>query len=70
MKTREPQKDFDCVEFKRRAQARINERIKNLSPQEEIDYFRRAAEEGPLGQPWKVAQHRSRREPSAGVSGS
>ena len=38
-------KDFDCVEFKRQAQARIYERIKHLSPEEEIDYFRKAAEE-------------------------
>ena len=53
MKTTEVKKEFDCVEFKRQAQARIYERIKGLSPEEEIEYFRKAADEGPLGEWWK-----------------
>ena len=57
MKTKN-KKDFDCVEFKRQAQARIYETIKDLSPEEEIEYFRKAAEQGPLGDWWKVAQRR------------
>ena len=60
MKTTEVKKDFDCVEFKRRAQARIYERIKDLSPEEEIDYFRKAAEDGPLGESWKACKRHSR----------
>lgn len=59
MKTRKVEKDFDCVEFKRQAQARIYERIKDLSPDEEIAYFRNAAEKGPLGDWWKAVQRRS-----------
>ncbi len=59
MKTTRPKKDFDCVEFKRQAQARIYERIKDLSPEEEIDYFRKAAEEGPLGDAWRAAREQS-----------
>lgn len=53
------EKDFDCVEFKRRAQARIYERIKNLRPEEEIEYFRKAAEQGPLGDCWRAVQRRA-----------
>ena len=59
MKTTEVKKEFDCVEFKRRAQSRIYERIKDLSPEEEIEYFRRAADEGPLGQWWKSIRGRA-----------
>ena len=53
---------FDCVAFKRRAQARIYERLKGLSPEEGIAYFRRAAEEGPLGDWWKAAEDGGRAE--------
>ena len=49
----DPEKKFDCVEFKRQAQARIYERIKGLTPDEEIEYFRKAAEAGPLGEWWR-----------------
>ncbi len=60
MKTTEVKKNFDCVEFKRQAQARIYERIKDLSPEEEVEYFRKAAEEGSLGDWWKALQKHSR----------
>lgn len=70
MKTTKAKKDFDCVEFKRQAQARIYEWIKDLSPEEEIDYFRKAAEEGPLGESWKAARHRSQPGRPAASRGS
>ena len=70
MKTTGAKKDFDCVEFKRQAQARIYERIKGLSPEEEIDYFRKAAEEGSLGESWKVARDQARRSRSTASRGS
>lgn len=54
MKKPEPKKSFDCVEMKRRAQERIYERIKDLSPEEEIAYFQRAAQTGPLGDWWQA----------------
>ena len=57
MKTKS-KKSFDCVEFKRRAQARIYGKIKGLTPQEEIAYFKQAAREGPLGAWWQAAQQR------------
>jgi hypothetical protein len=46
-------KTFDCVAFKRKVQAEIHEEIKGLSVQEQIEYFRRAAESGPLGKWWR-----------------
>ena len=33
----DPEKEFDCVEFERQTQARIYERIKNMTPDQEID---------------------------------
>lgn len=42
------EKTFDCVEFKRRAQERIYEQIKGMTPADETEYFRRAAESGPF----------------------
>ena len=56
-------KTFDCVAFKREAQQRIYEEIKELSAEEQIEYFRRKAEEGPLGDWWrkvKAASNQSR----------
>ena len=53
MTTSKSGKAFDCLEFKRRAQARIYEKIKDMGPQEEIAYFREAARHGPLGAWWK-----------------
>ena len=37
-------KGFDCVEMKRHAQERIYEEVRNLSREEELEYFHRAAE--------------------------
>lgn len=51
--TTKSRKAFDCVRMKREAQARIYEEIKDLTPEEEIAYFRRAAETGPLGDWWQ-----------------
>ena len=53
MKSNSVDKDFDCVEFKRKAQSRIYAQIKGLSPREEIEYFRKAADEGPFAEWWK-----------------
>jgi hypothetical protein len=46
-------KDFDCVEMKRRIQAEIYEEIKHLSDSERTAYFRRHAENGPFAELWK-----------------
>lgn len=60
MKRRKPGKGFDCIEFKRRAQAEIYEEIKGLPPEEEIEYFRRRAATGPFSKLWKALERRSR----------
>ena len=70
MKTTRVKKDFDCVKIKRQAQAKIYERIKDLSPDDEIDYFRKAAEQGPLGDAWKAARDRAQHGRSAASPGS
>ena len=46
-------RDFECVAFKRRAQARIYSEIKGLSADEEIAYFRRRVLTGPFAKLWK-----------------
>ena len=37
-------KTFDCVEMKRKAQEKIYEETKNLSREEELEYFHKAGE--------------------------
>ena len=65
MTTKPKTKTFDCVEFKRQAQARIYEEIKDLSADEQIDYFRHKAATGPLGDWWrKLKDSRSEEEKS------
>ena len=46
-------KTFDCVAFKRRAQAQIYEDIKNMPFEQEIAYFSRRAQNGKLSDWWK-----------------
>jgi len=46
------QKTFNCVEFKRKAQAEIYAEIEHLTPREQTEYFRRKAESSPLGSWW------------------
>lgn len=48
----EDETDFDCLEFKRLAQERIYEAIKDLTPEEELEYWRRTVDEGPFGSWW------------------
>ena len=38
-------KKFDCVEMKRRGGALVYERLKGMSAEEEIEYWRRRTEE-------------------------
>ena len=59
MKRRKAKKGFDCVEFKRRAQAEIYAEIKGLSPEEEIAYFRSRVATGPLSKLWKSLARRT-----------
>ncbi|MGD0012237.1 MAG: hypothetical protein ABSE93_27325 [Terriglobia bacterium] len=59
MNRRKPEKDFDCIGFKRKVQAEIYEEIRGLSREEQIEYFRRRAADGPLGKWWKALERRS-----------
>jgi hypothetical protein len=55
------EKRFDCVACKRKVQAEMYEEIKDLSTAEQIEYVRRRAEQGPLGDWWRrVQEERSR----------
>jgi hypothetical protein len=47
---KKPIKSFDCIEFKRESQRRIYEDTKKMTPEEEIEYFRKKAEEGPFAE--------------------
>jgi len=74
MKRPKPGKGFDCVEFKRQAQAEIYKEIKGLSPDEEIEYFRRRVGAGPFGKLWRSLEDRPQaaedREPSSAETAS
>ena len=53
------EKDFDCLEFKQKAQEKIAEKIKILTPKEQIQYFRGLAESSSLSQWWKSVKNQS-----------
>ena len=38
-------KKFDCVEMKRQGALRVHERLKNMTIEEQIEYWRRRSEE-------------------------
>ena len=46
-------KEFDCIAFKRAAQESIYEQIQNMTPVEEIAWFKQQVESGPYGDLWK-----------------
>ena len=50
---------FDCLEFKWKVQAEIYEQTKDLTVEEQIEYFRRRAEEGSLGSWWRKVKEQS-----------
>jgi len=69
MSQAEPIPRFDCLQYKWRVQEEIYEEIKGLTPAQEIEYFRRAAEEGPLADWWRKLRQRTQ-APSTGASGT
>jgi hypothetical protein len=57
------ERGFDVLAFKDRVQAQIYEEIKDLSPEEEIAYWRRSVEMGPFAEFWKrIGQVKAARE--------
>ena len=47
------ERDFDCLEFKRRVQLDIYADIQGMTHEQERAYFQEGAERGPMGQWWK-----------------
>lgn len=39
------EKKFDSVKFMREQRERVSEKIKNMTPEQEIEYFKRKSEE-------------------------
>ena len=53
--TTHKKKDFDCIEMKRNAQMKIYEAIKQMTPEEEIAYFRQSIDKSEFAKWWKSA---------------
>lgn len=60
---------FDCIAFKRRVQSEIYERIKGMTHEEEIEYFRRAVEDGPFAELVSVLRAREKQGAGRGSTG-
>ena len=43
--TTKPEKKFDSVKFMREQRERVSEKIKNITPEQEIEYFKKKSEE-------------------------
>ncbi len=52
-------KNFDCIAYKRRVQEEIYEETKDLTIDEQVEYFSRRAQEGPLGEWWRKIQRKT-----------
>lgn len=51
-------KEFDCIQSKRDAQAKIYQAIKQMTPEEEIAYFRQSINQSKFPTWWKsVSSH-------------
>jgi hypothetical protein len=44
------EKSFDCLAFKWKVEAEIYQEIKDLTPEQQIEYFRRHAQTGPFAE--------------------
>jgi hypothetical protein len=58
---------FSCLDYKWHVQREVYEETKGLTPEQELRYFREAAEEGPLGTWWKALQQRRRPATTTGA---
>jgi len=52
-------KEFDSIRIKRDAQEKIYEAIKEMTPEEEIAYFRQSIEGSKFSKLWKSASSRT-----------
>ena len=53
MRKNKTEKEFDCIAFKRQAQRKVFDETKNLTLEDQVSYFRKRANSGPLGKWWK-----------------
>ena len=53
MSKKKAKKEFDCVAFKRQVQDKVFQETKGLSLEEQVAYFRKKANSGPLAKWWK-----------------
>jgi hypothetical protein len=60
-------KSFDCVEFKREAQAEIYEEIKDLTSEEQLEYFRKSGRSGRLSEWWSAVRTSTGEDPKKSV---
>lgn len=56
--TTHKKKEFDCIQVKRDAQAKIYQAIQDMTPEEEIAYFRQAVAQSKLSEWWKSVRSR------------
>jgi hypothetical protein len=63
------EKTFDCIAFKRTAQLRIYEEIKNMSRDEELAYFHSKAESGPFKEWWLRQKNHKTHTPCCAETG-
>jgi len=64
MTSKKIEKSFDCIEYKRRVQQEIYEKIKDMTPEQEIEFFRKAVETGPFASLVRALEARKERPPS------
>ncbi len=62
MTTQPKSKTFDCIAYKRKVQEQIYEETKHMTSDEQIQYFRRRAEEGSLAEWWRNVKAESRQQ--------
>ncbi len=55
-------KEFDCIAMKREAQSRIYEETKDMTHEQQIEYFRAAVQEGQFREWWEQAGSVSARQ--------
>jgi len=54
--TNQQNKEFDCIAMKREAQTLIYEEIKNMSPEQQIEYFRNAVQSSKFREWWNATR--------------
>jgi len=69
MSRRKAEKTFDCLEYKDRVQQEIYKEIRGLSPEEQIAYYNRSAEKGPIAKWWRVIRRASPPAPAVAARG-